>query len=214
LPIAYHENVSITYIETEKQTINMKTEKIVTLIFILALIARLLDLPGPSILLILSLGIISILYFPLAFYFFSDKTINRQNIALSIVGGMVLAIIPLGILFKIMFWPGAQIELTASLILTPILLIITIILSRNSNEELKIYYKNYLTRIIFWLTLCIVFYFVSNSTLIRIQNHNDPELVRLKIQSFENPDNEEYYNDLQNYYRQRDSLYMVNERQK
>ena len=192
----------------------MKTEKVMTSIFLLAFIAKLFDLPGLSILLILSLGIISILYFPLAFYFFSDKSLNRQNIALSIVGGMVLAIIPMGILFKIMFWPGAQVELASSLILTPILLVITILLSRKNNEELKVYYKNYLTRIIFWLTLCVAFYFVSNSTLIKIQNNNDPELVRLKIQSFENPGNMEYYNALQNYYRQIDSLYMVNERKK
>lgn len=189
----------------------MKTEKVMISIFILAFIAKLFNLPGPSIPLILSSGIISILYFPGAFYFFSDKLLKRQNIALSIIGGVVLALIPIGILFKIMFWPGAQVELAFSLILTPILLIITILLSKKNNEELKVYYKNYLTRIIFWLTLCVVFYFVSNSTLIKIQNHNDPELVRLKIQSYENPDNVEYYNALQNHYLQIDSLYRVNE---
>jgi hypothetical protein len=52
-------------------------------------------------------------------------------------------------------------------------------------------------------------YTVPKNTIIKIQHHNDPELARLKIQAFENPDNLEFDNALQNHYRQRDSLYMI-----
>lgn len=187
----------------------MKTEKTVTAIFLLGIVIKAFDIPGHSLLLIFSAAIISIMYFPVAFYFFSDKSLKNQNITLSIVGGMILAIIPLAILFKLMFWPGALAQLTASLIFAPILLAITIWLSKKNNEGLKTYYKNYITRISFWFALCLIFYFTPNNTLIKIQHHNDPELARLKIQAYENPDNIEYDMALQNYYRQKDSLYMI-----
>ncbi len=112
-----------------------------------------------------------------------------------------------------MFWPGAYITLIASIFLGIILLIVVIILRNKKNDELKTYYKNYQLRIVFWLTLCTVFYLVSNTTLIKIQYNHDPELVRLKIQSYKNPENEEYRNALNNYNRQSDSLYMVKQRQ-
>ncbi len=192
----------------------MRTEKVMTSIFILAIVAKLFNIPGHSILLILSSVTISILYFPLAFYFFSDKSLKNQNIAFSIIGGMALAIIPNGILFKVMFWPGAQIQLVFSFILTLILFVITLILKRNCKEDLKAYYKNYLTRIVFWLILGVTFFLVSNSTLINMQHHNDPELARLKIRAFENPSNIEYDMALQNYYRKLDSLEIVNNQQK
>ena len=72
----------------------MKTEKTFIGIFLLALILKFNNIPGSSVLLILSLGVISILYLPLAFYFFSDKSLKNQNIVLSITGGMALALMP------------------------------------------------------------------------------------------------------------------------
>ena len=187
----------------------MKTEKTSIILFLIGVTTMLFDIPGHSILLIISSALISILYFPTAFYFFSDKTLKTQNIALSIVGGIILAMAPLGCLFKLMHWPGAQVQLTGIIILIPILLAVTFILRKKSNEELKEYYKNYIVRIVFWLAICLVLYTLPKTTLIKIQHHGDPELARLKIQAFENPDNIEYENALQNHYRQRDSLYMI-----
>ena len=191
----------------------MKTEKTVISIFLLSLILKWSNIPGSSLLLILSLMVISILYLPLAFYFFSDKELKNQNIALSITGGIALSIMPVGLLFKFMYWPGAQVMLIGGIFFTVILLIVTFILSRQNNETLKTYYKNYFIRIIFWLSLGLILVFTSKRTLIQIQHSDDSELVRLKIQSFENPDNEDYSNQLDNYYHKKDSLYMVNHRE-
>ena len=189
----------------------MKTEKILTSIFILALLAHFFNIPGHSMLLILTVVVLTTLYFPLAFYFYSDKTLRQQNIALSVLGGIVLAIIPIGILFKLLTWPGYQVQLGTAIILTPILLVVTLLLYKKSNAELKSYYKNFLTRITFWLLMCIVFYFISVVTLIKIEYRNEPELMTLKIQSFENPENADYYDAIDNYYRQQDSIALANE---
>ena len=190
----------------------MKTEKTFIGIFLLALILKFNNIPGSSVLLILSLGVISILYLPLAFYFFSDKSLKNQNIVLSITGGMALALMPIGILFKFMYWPGAQVSLIGSIFFTSILLIIVFILNRQNSEQLKTYYKNYFIRIIFWLSLGLILCFTSKRTLIEFQHSDDPEMARLQIQSFENPSNEDYYNELQNYYHKNDSLYLVKHR--
>jgi len=115
----------------------MKTEKIFTLVFISALVAKFLNIPGSSLLLMLSLLVLFLLYFPFAFYFFSDKIIRQQNIVVSIFGGMVLSIIPLGILFKLMLWPGYQVQLGMTLILTPLLLLLLIYLNKKSKDELN-----------------------------------------------------------------------------
>lgn len=191
----------------------MKTEKTVIVIFIIGLLAKFFDIPGCEILLIISSAILSIIYFPLSFYFFSDKTLKTQNIPLSIAGGMFISITVLGILFKLMFWPGAAIQLFAGIITMPILLLVTFLLFKNlKNNDLVVYYKNYLLRTIFWTVLCFVSFTLSNKQLLQIQHRGNPELVQLKMNAYFNNSNIEAKQALDNYYRRRDSLYLVNER--
>lgn len=60
----------------------MKTEKTFWFIFLGASILKLLNVHGGGVLMILDSLLLSILYFPASFYFFCDKQIKRQNIAL------------------------------------------------------------------------------------------------------------------------------------
>jgi hypothetical protein len=78
----------------------MRTEKILSAIFLLGLVLKFLNIPAAGMILMLSLMGIGILYFPAAYYFFSDKVIKRQNIPLTIVSGLFLSLIPIGILFS------------------------------------------------------------------------------------------------------------------
>lgn len=153
----------------------MKTEKTLAIIFLIGLLLKLCGVPGAAILMVLTSFITSMLYFPMAFYFFSDRTLKTQNIALSIVGGMALALIPIGILFKIMFWPGAIIGMLISIPVTFILLVVTFFLYKSSGPELHTYYKNYLTRITFWLAMAFIFSFMSRRQLLQIQHHDNNE---------------------------------------
>ena len=184
----------------------MKTEKTFIFIFLFALVLKFFNVPGASVLLIVTTPVLYLLYFPFGFYFFCDKILTQQNLVLSIMGGMFLSIAPMAILFKLLFWPGAGIQLMAAVIFLPVLLIIIILLSRGPRLDLKIYFKNYITRTVFWLIMSLVFYFTSNATLIKIQHRNDPELARLKIQSYANPDNEAYSDSLDEYLRIADSI--------
>ena len=77
----------------------MKTEKIFAGLFLLGCVFKLMHWPGASIALILSCGIMSILYFPFGFYFLSGKTFQQQNIGLSVGVGVGLSTAITGIIF-------------------------------------------------------------------------------------------------------------------
>lgn len=80
----------------------MKTEKILAGLFLIGVIFRLMHWPGGYIAIIISLGILSLLYFPFGFYFLSGKTFKDQVIGLSAVAGMFLSTPVIGILFALM----------------------------------------------------------------------------------------------------------------
>lgn len=175
----------------------------------MALALHFFNVPGNVVLLILSLTTLSGLYFPFGFYFCSGKTIKEQNILLSLLGGMVLSIVPVGIVFKLFMWPGYQAQLTMVLVLIPALLLIVYFISRRPNPNLKTYYKNFLSRTVFWLVMGLLFYVVPATTLIRLEFSRQPELMQLKLKTLEHPGDPAYERDIENYHRQQDSLIML-----
>ncbi|MBL0262286.1 MAG: hypothetical protein IPQ05_00135 [Leptospiraceae bacterium] len=184
----------------------MRTEKTLTIIFIVGLLLKLLHWPGAGPLLVISLSTIAMLYFPAAFYFFYDKVIKQQNLALSIVSGLFLSLIPLGILFKIMYWPGGQIYLLVGTVTAPIILAIIYFLKSKTGENLKTYYRNMFLRTSILTALTIIFYLTPTSTILKVQYWDDPELARLKTLHYTNPDNEEYKKQHDEYLSKRDTL--------
>lgn len=192
----------------------MRTEKTFAIIFIVGLIFKLLHWPGAGIILVISLSTTSMLYFPAAFYFFCDKIIKRQNLALSIVSGIFLSLIPLGILFKIMYWPGGQLYLLIGTVTAPIILTIIYFLKSRTTEDLATYYKSMFARTIILTILTIIFYFIPTATLLKIQYWDDQELARLKTLHYTYPDNEEYKKQHDEYLLKRDSLGIRNNNQR
>ena len=171
----------------------MRSEKILSAVFLLGLVLKLLNIPAAGMLLMLSLMGIGILYFPAAYYFFSDKVIKRQNIPLTIVSGLFFSLIPIGILFKLLYWPGGgKMYLIIGSVTAPIIFIISYISRTKAVEDLKIYYKNMLFRTGVLTILAALFLLTPTGKILKIQYRNDPELARLKTQYFDNPDNKEY----------------------
>ncbi|MBX3165671.1 MAG: hypothetical protein KF900_14435, partial [Bacteroidetes bacterium] len=160
---------------------------------------------------IFPLLLLSILYFPFAFYFFSDKNLKTQNLVLSIVGGIILSMVVNGVLFKLQYWSGhGTAQLITGIILTPVLLGVCFSMKKKADESLTQYYKNYILRISFWLALCLIFLVTPTKVLMNIQYHNEPERLELNIQQMENP-NEDIQTQIDNYYKQRDSLSLAKE---
>lgn len=178
----------------------MRTERILFIFFVLGLLLKFSDLPFAGPLLVVTLPTIAMLYCPGAFYFFSDKEISRQNIPLSVGAGLVLSIVTIGILFKLMYWPGAQSQLFLGVVLAPIVFILVLVFQSKAKEELKKYYQQMVLRMTIWTVLGVSLYMTPKESLIEFQHRNNPELARLKIQSYSNPDNVEYKKQLEEYY--------------
>ena len=186
----------------------MKTEKGLFISFIIGLLFRyILHLPGASLLIVISLSLLATLYFPAAFYFFCDKKIKKQNLPLSIISGLFLSIISIGILFKIQYWPGANFHLLIGTVTAPIILGVTYFLKKKASDELKTYFKNMTVRLVTLSILTILLYLTPTENLLKIQYREDPELVRLKTLLYANPYNEEYIKEHDEYIMKRDSLY-------
>ncbi len=176
----------------------MRTEKILGAIIWIGILFKLLHWPGGGIILVLSLSALAMIYFSLAFYFYADGEIKNQNLPLSIATGLFLSIIPIGILFKLQYWPGATFYLlmgsVGSFILFPI-----IYFMQKRNMALTTYYKNMMKRVIVLGTASFILYITPITTLLNIQYWNDPELAEIAARSYQNPENEEYRKQLEEY---------------
>jgi hypothetical protein len=185
----------------------MRTEKGLFLAFLIGLILKFLHLPGAGVLLVLSLSALVLLYCPGAIYFFSDNTYKKQNNPLSIISGFFLAIITIGILFKLQYWTGANVYLLIGTVTAPIILGVTLLLKLKATDDLKIYYRNMTIRLVTLTILTTLLYITPTATLIKIQYRDDPELARLKTLYYTNPENKEYKRLHDEYMKKQDSLY-------
>ncbi len=64
---------------------------------------------------------------------------------------------------------------------------------------LTTYYKNMMKRVIVLGTASFILYITPITTLLNIQYWNDPELAEIAARSYQNPENEEYRKQLEEY---------------
>lgn len=171
----------------------MKTEKILFILFLIGIAFRLMHWPGGAVMHLFSLAGLALIYFPGSFYFYSDKSIKNQNIPLSIITGFFLSIIPVGVLFKVLYWPGAQINLLVGTVSAIIIYGIVIFLQSKAEEDLKTYYKNMKVRTTVLMVAGLLFYLTPTATLLKIEYWDDPEFARITTLHYANPENEEYH---------------------
>lgn len=134
-----------------------KLEKILLIIAAVALILKLLSIPGMSLFLVISLLGLAMLYFYFGFALFNQIEFNNifkkasyqkiKNIRiLGAIGvGSALSIICIGSLFKIQHWLGSALYIYVGLSLAFVLMIISLIKFNKSKDE---YYKTILIRLI------------------------------------------------------------------
>jgi hypothetical protein len=136
----------------------MRTEKALAIVFLLGIILKGFHIPGGGALTIISLLPLSVLYLVFGFYFFCDKTLKRQNLVLSIIAGIFLSLVPLGIVFKVQWWPGGYLYLLLSMVTTPVVFFIAYYLKSKETGELANYYTNMVNRSLLLTILAVFFY--------------------------------------------------------
>ena len=195
----------------------MRTEKIISIFAIIGLLFKYMHWPGGNFLLVLSLSIMSIVYFPLSFYFFSaNKKINGHPILFSLIAGMFLSSGILGIEFKLLYWPGSGVMLLTGIVGVIFVSIVSgIKLAGFNKEELNVsegvevdenviddelikieslkynpikYYQRMLIRSSIIGGVSIILYFTSRDTMLELQYGNHPKLIELKKRCFDGDD--------------------------
>jgi hypothetical protein len=124
----------------------MRTEKTFALILLASLILRVFGIPGASMLIVFASLALTLLYFPGAFYFFSDRGIKNQNIALSISSGIFFSLTPIALMHKMLHWNNGEVYALFSTISSLLILIIIYKMKSKANETLFYYYKNMFMR--------------------------------------------------------------------
>ncbi|MQP52244.1 MULTISPECIES: hypothetical protein [unclassified Flavobacterium] len=138
----------------------MKTEKTLLIIVVLASLLKMLHIPGGSVLLVLSLLGLALCYFPLGFYFLSDKS-YKENTLTSVLFGWLLSVCFIGIMFRIMHWPGAMIMNIVGTMSALPLSIFAYLKHKSSNQENRVYFRNLLIRSIILFIVSLVMSFVK-----------------------------------------------------
>lgn len=137
----------------------MKTEKALVIIAIIGIFLKMFHVPGGAPLLVLSLLILALLYFPLGFYFLSDKS-YKENTVTSIVFGWLLSVCFIGIMFRIMHWPGAKMMNFIGALTALPLTIFVYFKYKDATVENKVYFRNLLIRSTVLLILSVLLSFI------------------------------------------------------
>lgn len=174
------------------------TERILIALFVLACVLRIFHLPGGGLLTVLSLFVLSVFYivggYWLLAYGTKKESTYENNTALSILAGIALCFAIIGVLFRLMIWPGDFVELIAGCVFTGAVLIAGAILFKGKPN----YYRQLFIRVgaVFFISLILLF--VSGMDVYRFVHRDDPALIEKFGKVKENPDDsaaaEDYYN--------------------
>ena len=178
-----------------------KIELISGVLSVITVTGYLMGFPAFKMLSALLMMILFLLYFFFGFALlnnigfrniFSKNSYNEsagRKIAGAIGSGFILSMLVMGIMYKLFFWPGADIVIFSAVVTGITALAICVFLySRTGSYHLRAIYRRLL---IFSLAGSLLL-FIPTPVLIRFYFHQDPELGELRVKMFENPAHIEY----------------------
>ncbi|SEP62655.1 hypothetical protein [Flavobacterium urocaniciphilum] len=182
----------------------MKTEKILSIIFIISLIFKFFGWPGGSAILIISLMSLTFCYFPFGFYFLNEKNVFKQKLGTSILFGWLLPVAIIGVQFKFMYWPAYHPMLVIGILTAAIFLVIAYGMYKKANtEETKYYHKNLLTRTLVIFIVSLITLLIPEKSIINMSFQNEPELKELYLKKVDDPNNMELQKEIEEYHKHR-----------
>lgn len=175
-------------------------EKIIIVLVVFSLIMKINIMHGGGLLLVISLSTLACIYFPLGIMLFNAislkdainreayKEVTRLKMFLSIVLGMGMAAICMGIMFKMLQWPLPNINLIAGITLLLIVLLIAVIRIRKSDAN---YFSRIVKRIVIIGIVGILFICTPYLTIEKIRFRNHPEYINAYEKHLKDPGNKE-----------------------
>ncbi len=145
------------------------TERVSVVLLVIGFVLKTSQIQGGDIILISALVSLCLLYFPLGFYTLKKSNISLAFIIPSILYGLVLSTMILGLFLKLMILPGGE---AWQVIGAPIwLLVVCIIIYKYLKATTaKLYYRSILIKSVFLLFLNMILYIVPTENLIDLFN--------------------------------------------
>jgi hypothetical protein len=165
----------------------MKTEKTFLVLFSLGMILKFFRIPGGNITMLLSLMALSFIYLFASIYFLRDAETKQQKLGLSIGTGIVFFIVLIGIMFKLMYWPGALLMLLIGIMVGIFHFLLVRVMKSKKDEKLINYVRNLSIRSAVITGFACILFAIPTSVLIRAEYRNYPELAELKIKALSDP---------------------------
>lgn len=173
------------------------TEKILGILFLIGIILNLALIPGGSTLTILAGGGLAMIYPLIGFFVINDLRINQllkggfKNIKpLHIVGaiftGMAMSMLLIGLIFKLMMWPGASFMVIVGVFSS---LSIVVIAGVKYILSKSVYYRRVLIRLV-PLSVVVLLLFTFSSTIREIKYRDAPEYLKAIEAAEADPSNE------------------------
>ncbi|HCW06493.1 MAG TPA: hypothetical protein DGG95_03900 [Cytophagales bacterium] len=184
-------------------------ERIILLVFFLAILLKAGLFRGTRASLEISTLLLSMLYFYFGFALFngigframfkksSYAGVSVGKISGAIALGLALSSVLIGILFKLMFWPGANEMIMIGGTGLLIILLVASVVMVIKKKSLDSFYKGIFLRGSVALIFALVFFFTSQKSLIRFFHRDNPTFAELMIKAMGNPQDEELQRQLE-----------------
>jgi 4-hydroxybenzoate polyprenyltransferase len=160
-----------------------KLETILLGLFFLSIILKIFSLSGGELILLLSGASLAMFYYVAGYFIMNDVSLRRllkerngKNVSVPVLFGSIMAgwdfsIITLGILFKLMFFPGADNMLVTGIILLTVLQIGSIFIRKTHPET----FARFFNRVIIFFGAGLLASFISYNQIIDFQYSDDQE---------------------------------------
>lgn len=122
------------------------------------------------------------------------KEISQARIGGTVLVGLTLAILVIGILFKMLFWEGADAILQVGLVGS--FIAVAVGMSRYLKTKSP-FYIGLFKRIIIYGGLGLVLFLIPEMTLVEMKHKDHPAYLEALRKAKENPDNEELWKQVQ-----------------
>jgi hypothetical protein len=160
--------------------------------------------PGGAETVMITLTLLSMFYFLFGLLFFSDvglrqlfkgklKEVTAVMMVIGVLTGIALSIVLIGILFKLLYLPGADEMLKIGIPFAIVMLAVAVIYSRPPRRPLS---KTIFSRLIIFLVLGIAVLVISPLTLVKLQYRNHPRYIEAFSNYSQNPRNRELWDKL------------------
>jgi len=163
-------------------------ERAVWSVALAGILFRLLHWPMAGLLLVLGLSTAAILYFPLGWLLLGRPTRRDQLIPLSVLTGLVLSALCIGILFRLQLWPLAIAQLYLRIgLLGAVAVLVAILTLHSRNPGIEHYFKGLRHRLLLIGMPALLLHFTPPGRIIPALYPDDPAKAELLIRLQENP---------------------------